>query len=163
MPAALEQDFRRQFADAIGRHCLGQFLFDRQWRDVKAHAHARGIKLIGDVPIFVASDSADVWANPNEFQLDRERRPTVVAGVPPDYFSATGQLWGNPHYDWEKMKASGYDWWIARFRKTLEQVDLVRLDHFRGLEAAWAVPAGELTAEKGARRVPGPGARPAGG
>jgi 4-alpha-glucanotransferase len=154
-PAALDRA-RRRLGDAIGRHSFGQFLFWRQWSDLKAHAHAKNIRLIGDVPIFVAIDSSDVWSNPAEFKLDEERRPTVVAGVPPDYFSATGQLWGNPHYDWPKMKADGYAWWIARFRKTLEQVDLVRLDHFRGFEASWEIPAGSPTAETG-EWVPGPG------
>jgi 4-alpha-glucanotransferase len=155
-PAALDRA-HRVLVDDAGRHCFGQFLFWRQWSDLKAYAHTKGIRLIGDVPIFVATDSADVWANPEQFKLDEDRQPTVVAGVPPDYFSATGQLWGNPHYDWEKMKASGYTWWIARFRKTLEQVDLVRLDHFRGFEASWEVPAGSPTAETG-EWVPGPGA-----
>jgi 4-alpha-glucanotransferase len=155
-PTALDRA-RRALADDMGRHRFGQFLFWRQWTDLKAHAHSKGIRLIGDVPIFVAIDSADVWANPDQFKLDEERQPTVVAGVPPDYFSTTGQLWGNPHYDWEKMKADGYAWWIARFRKTLEQVDLVRLDHFRGFEASWEVPAGSPTAETGAW-VTGPGA-----
>jgi 4-alpha-glucanotransferase len=154
--AALDRA-RHQLADAIGRHCFGQFLFTRQWSAVKKHAHDKGIRLIGDVPIFVATDSSDVWANPHEFKLDAQRRPTVVAGVPPDYFSATGQLWGNPHYDWPKMKAHSYAWWIGRFKKTLEQVDLVRLDHFRGFEASWEVPADSPTAETG-EWVPGPGA-----
>ena len=141
----------------MGRYKFGQFLFTRQWNAVKAHAHSRGIRLIGDVPIFVASDSADVWANSDQFALDASRRPTVVAGVPPDYFSPTGQLWGNPHYDWEAMRATKYAWWVARFRKTLEQVDLVRLDHFRGFDAYWEVAAHMPTAEVG-RWVPGPGA-----
>ena len=155
-PAALDRA-RRTLADGVGRYKFGQFLFTRQWNAVKAHAHARGIRLIGDVPIFVASDSADVWANSDQFALDAQRRPTVVAGVPPDYFSPTGQLWGNPHYDWEAMRATKYAWWVARFRKTLEQVDLVRLDHFRGFDAYWEVAAHMPTAQVG-RWVPGPGA-----
>jgi 4-alpha-glucanotransferase len=155
-PAALEKA-RRQLADGVGRHRLGQFLFSRQWSQLKQHAHDKKVRLIGDIPIFVSIDSSDVWANPELFKLDEERLPTVVAGVPPDYFSATGQLWGNPHYHWEAMKQAGYAWWIARFRKTLEQVDLVRLDHFRGFEASWEVPAGNETAEVG-EWVPGPGA-----
>ncbi len=155
-PAGLERA-RRLLAGGVGRHKLGQFLFARQWAAVKAYANAKNIRLIGDVPIFVAGDSADVWANPELFKLDARREPTVVAGVPPDYFSTTGQLWGNPHYDWEQMKQTGYAWWVARMRKALEQVDLVRLDHFRGFEASWEIPAGQLTAEVG-EWVKGPGA-----
>lgn len=155
-PAALEKA-KKQLVDAVGRHRLGQFLFSRQWAALKQHAHDKKVKLIGDVPIFVSIDSSDVWANPELFKLDDERKPTVVAGVPPDYFSATGQLWGNPHYDWEAMKRTDYVWWIKRFQKTLEQVDLVRLDHFRGFEASWEIPAGNETAEIG-EWVPGPGA-----
>jgi 4-alpha-glucanotransferase len=155
-PAALEKA-RRQLGDGMGRHRLGQFLFSRQWAALKQYAHEKKVKLIGDAPIFVSIDSSDVWANPALFKLDEERKPSVVAGVPPDYFSATGQLWGNPHYDWAAMKKTGYAWWIARFKKTLEQVDLVRLDHFRGFEASWEIPAGNETAEVG-EWVPGPGA-----
>jgi 4-alpha-glucanotransferase len=136
---------------------LGQFLFFRQWHDLRRHARERGIRLIGDVPIFVSPDSADVWAYSRGYLLDETPRPRVVAGVPPDYFSKTGQLWGNPHYDWEAMKSDGYAWWAARLRAALELVDLVRLDHFRGFCAAWHVSAGEPTAVKGAW-VPGPGA-----
>jgi 4-alpha-glucanotransferase len=146
---------RRDLSDAIGRHQFAQFLFFRQWKAVKEHANGRGIKLIGDAPIFVSSDSADVWANPDLFYLDERRRPTLVAGVPPDYFSATGQLWGNPLYKWEALARTGYAWWVARMRASLELVDVVRLDHFRGFEAYWEVPAGMPTAEKG-RWVPGP-------
>jgi len=116
-----------------------------------------GIQIIGDVPIFVAQDSADVWAHRELFFLDETGRPTVVAGVPPDYFSATGQLWGNPLYRWDVHAASGYAWWVARLRRTLELMDLVRLDHFRGFEAYWEIPAGEPTAIHG-RWVKGPGA-----
>jgi 4-alpha-glucanotransferase len=155
-PAALEKA-RRQLADSVGRHRVGQFLFARQWTALKQYAHEKKVKLIGDAPIFVSIDSSDVWANPTLFKLDEERKPTVVAGVPPDYFSATGQMWGNPHYDWAAMKKAGYAWWIARFKKSFEQVDLVRLDHFRGFEAAWEIPAGNETAEVG-EWVPGPGA-----
>ena len=110
------------------------------------------------MPIFVSPDSADVWANPQLFLLDADRRPTVVAGVPPDYFSQTGQLWGNPHYDWDAMRRDGFAWWVARLRATLELVDLVRLDHFRGFEASWEVPAGEPTAVNGQVGA-GPGRR----
>ncbi len=147
---------RREMADEVGAHAFGQFLFFRQWAELRRHARERGIKLIGDVPIFVSGDSADVWANPKGYLLDGSLRPRVVAGVPPDYFARTGQLWGNPHYDWAAMKETGYAWWIARLKATLEQVDLVRLDHFRGFAAAWQVPAGEPTAERGSW-VPGPG------
>jgi 4-alpha-glucanotransferase len=155
-PAALEQA-RQRHQDATGRHRFGQFLFYRQWGHVKNYANSRGIRLIGDVPIFVASDSADVWAHPDLFHLDDRRRPTVVAGVPPDYFSATGQLWGNPLYKWEASRQSGHQWWIARLRATLNQVDLVRIDHFRGFEAYWEIPAGAPTAQAG-HWVKGPGA-----
>jgi 4-alpha-glucanotransferase len=155
-PAALAVA-RRQYADAVGLQRFRQFLFFRQWRAVKDYANQKGIRLIGDIPIFVASDSADVWANPDLFILDDQRRPTVVAGVPPDYFSATGQLWGNPLYNWQKAKQTSYAWWVARMRATLRQVDLIRLDHFRGFEAYWEVPAGKPTAEIG-RWVKGPGA-----
>jgi 4-alpha-glucanotransferase len=148
---------RRELADAVGKKQFGQFLFRRQWDALRRHAHAAGVKVIGDVPIFVAADSADVWANPKLFLLDERRRPTVVAGVPPDYFSKTGQLWGNPLYDWNEHRRTGYAWWAARLRATLSHVDLVRLDHFRGFVAAWHVPAGEATARNG-RWVSGPGA-----
>jgi len=146
---------RRDLSDGISRHQFAQFLFFRQWKALKQHANGRGIKLVGDAPIFVSSDSADVWAHPDLFYLDERRRPTVVAGVPPDYFSATGQLWGNPLYDWEALAKTGYAWWVARMRATLELVDVVRLDHFRGFEGYWEVPAGMPTAEKGRWR-PGP-------
>jgi 4-alpha-glucanotransferase len=154
-PNALTQA-RQQLARAMGLHKFRQFLFARQWQAVKQYANQHGIKLIGDIPIFVSSDSADVWANPGLFLLDERRRPTVVAGVPPDYFSATGQLWGNPLYNWEALRKTGYAWWVARLRTTLEQVDLVRLDHFRGFESYWEIPAGRPTAEVG-RWVKGPG------
>jgi 4-alpha-glucanotransferase len=122
----------------------------------EARQHRAGVRLFGDIPIFPAGDSADVWANQRIFKLDPGGRPTVVAGVPPDYFSKTGQLWGNPVYRWDVLKAEGYRWWVERFRRTFELVDLVRLDHFRGFEAAWEVPAGARTAERGVW-VPGPG------
>jgi 4-alpha-glucanotransferase len=155
-PAALARA-RRELADDVGFEKFCQFLFARQWEALKRHAHAQGVQLIGDLPIFVASDSADVWTHPDLFQLDERRRPRVVAGVPPDYFSATGQLWGNPLYDWDALERTGYAWWIDRVRAVLEQVDVVRLDHFRGFEAYWEVPAGQPTAEVG-RWVKGPGA-----
>lgn len=154
-PAALRHA-RNTLADPIGRHSFRQFLFARQWTRLKRHANERGIRIIGDTPIFVAGDSADVWANPELFLLNERHEPTVVAGVPPDYFSATGQLWGNPLYNWPALKKSGYAWWVRRLREMLKQVDLIRLDHFRGFEAYWEVPAGMPTAEKG-RWVTGPG------
>lgn len=146
----------QRYADAVGRFTFYQFVFSRQWSALREHAHQRGIQIIGDIPIFVAYDSADVWANPELFYLDERGLPTVVAGVPPDYFSKTGQLWGNPLYRWSVLKARNYDWWIARFRATLKQVDIVRLDHFRGFAGYWEIPAGSKTAEKG-RWVPAPG------
>ncbi len=155
-PAALART-RQELHDTVGLHQFGQFLFERQWQALKTHAQENGVRLIGDIPIFVAGDSADVWAHPELFLLDQQRRPTFVAGVPPDYFSATGQLWGNPLYDWDALKRSGYGWWAARLRATLRQVDLVRIDHFRGFEAYWEIPAGLPTAKVG-RWVPGPGA-----
>jgi 4-alpha-glucanotransferase len=142
--------------DEIAFHQFCQFLFFRQWSRLKAVAGEHGVSILGDLPIFVALDSADVWAHPELFLLDEERRPTVVAGVPPDYFSETGQLWGNPLYDWERHHNDGYSWWIARTRHVLKMVDAVRLDHFRGFAAFWEVPAGETTAING-RWVPGPG------
>jgi 4-alpha-glucanotransferase len=155
-PAALAAA-RHELADPVGSYLFGQFLFFRQWHDLRRHTRARGVRLIGDVPIFVSPDSADVWAYPEGYLLDASLRPRVVAGVPPDYFSKTGQLWGNPHYDWEAMQRTGFAWWVARLRASLDLVDLVRLDHFRGFVAAWQVPAGEETAVKG-RWVPGPAA-----
>lgn len=137
-------------------HAFGQFLFDRQWGDLKRFAAERKVRVIGDIPIFVSPDSADVWANPRQFLVDATCRPTVVAGVPPDYFSADGQHWGNPIYDWAAMAADGYAWWVARVRAALRQVDLIRLDHFRGFRQAWHIPAGESTARNG-RWVDGPG------
>ena len=133
-----------------------QFIFFRQWHALKTYANERGIQIIGDIPIFVAYDSADVWAHPELFYLDDEGQPTVVAGVPPDYFSPTGQLWGNPLYRWDFHKATSYTWWLERFRAILKMVDIVRLDHFRGFAGYWEVPAGNPTAEIG-RWVLGPG------
>jgi 4-alpha-glucanotransferase len=146
----------KTLAAEIGMHRFGQFLFDRQWAALKAFAAERKVRVIGDAPIFVALDSADVWANPDEFLLDPDRHPTVVAGVPPDYFSAEGQHWGNPIYDWDRMEQTGFAWWVARMRRALKQVDLVRLDHFRGFRQAWHIPASEKTAKNG-KWVDGPG------
>ena len=137
---------------------FGQFLFARQWGALKEYAAARRVRLIGDLPIYVAHDSADVWAHPELFQMDPARNPTVVAGVPPDYFNPTdGQLWGNPLYDWDAHRRTGFAWWTARLRAALRLFDLVRLDHFRGLAAYWAVPFGSRTAA-GGRWVEAPGA-----
>ncbi|MGE5611187.1 MAG: 4-alpha-glucanotransferase [Bacillota bacterium] len=147
-PFALKQA-RRELRDAIGKHQFIQFLFSRQLGMLRRYAHARGIRLMGDLAMFVSGESADVWANPELFQLDKHRRPTAVAGVPPDYFSKTGQRWGNPLYNWPAMRRQGYAWWIARLRRTLAQVDWVRIDHFRGFEAYWRIPAHLPTAEHG--------------
>ena len=153
--AALDEVFAG-CRDAIQELEYVQWQFFRQWLKVKEYANAKGIGIIGDIPIFVAEDSADVWANPHLFKLDDKCRPSVVAGVPPDYFSETGQLWGNPIYDWDSMARDGYRWWIERFRSSFSLYDLVRIDHFRGFEAHWEVPAGEKTAVNG-RWVEGPG------
>jgi 4-alpha-glucanotransferase len=126
-----------------------QFLFFKQWFALKSYANTRGVKLIGDIPIFVAQDSADVWTHPEQFKLDEQGVPIVVAGVPPDYFSQTGQLWGNPLYNWEHMIADGFRWWIERVRATLHTIDIVRIDHFRGFAACWEIPGGDKTAERG--------------
>ena len=138
-------------------HKLTQFLFFEQWQHLRDACRARGIVVMGDLPIFVAHDSADVWARRELFRLDPDGRPTVVAGVPPDYFSATGQLWGNPLYRWDVLHQTGYAWWVERFRALLTLVDRVRLDHFRGFEAAWEIPNGAATAVRG-EWVKGPGA-----
>ncbi len=143
--------------DEISAHKFYQFLFFKQWVNLAGYANERGIKIIGDVPIFVAHDSADVWANPHLFDLAADGTPYQVAGVPPDYFSETGQLWGNPLYRWDVLAATGYQWWIERVRATLAQVDILRLDHFRGFEKYWAVPASEKTAING-KWVAAPGA-----
>jgi 4-alpha-glucanotransferase len=150
------QAVRQTHAQSVQRHAFRQFLFFRQWLALREYAHDRGIKIIGDIPIFVAYDSADAWSHSELFYFDDEGNPTVVAGVPPDYFSVTGQLWGNPLYRWEVHKQSGYAWWLDRMRATLKQVDIVRVDHFRGFAGYWEIPYGMPTAEIG-RWVPGPG------
>lgn len=155
-PAALRRA-RRQNRAGVKRHIFRQFLFRRQWDAIRSHAAQRGLRLIGDLPIFVAEDSVDVWAKRELFFLDESGRPTVVAGVPPDYFAKTGQLWGNPLYRWDVHRATGYEWWLKRMRATFDLVDIVRLDHFRGFAGYWEVPAGEETAMNG-RWVKGPGA-----
>ena len=148
---------RRHLADEIELHTFAQFLFFRQWDALRTAAHARGIQIIGDLAIFVAHDSADVWSHPEFFELDSEGQPTAVAGVPPDYFSETGQRWGNPLYRWDVLRAADYGWWVDRVRQALRIYDIIRLDHFRGFEAYWSVPATEPTAVNGAW-MPGPGA-----
>ena len=148
--------YRNELADDIEYHNFIQFLFFKQWGDVKRYANENGIKIIGDIPIFVAADSSDAWANPEIFLFDKERKPVKVAGVPPDYFSATGQLWGNPLYNWEKLKETNYSWWVERVRANLSTCDIIRIDHFRGFEAYWAVPYGDDTAING-QWEPGPG------
>jgi 4-alpha-glucanotransferase len=155
-PAALTV-FSEKFADSIRRHAFRQFLFDQQWQALKKYANAKDIQVIGDIPIFVAYDSSDAWAHPDLFFMDKAGNPTVVAGVPPDYFSPTGQLWGNPLYNWEIHKNTGYTWWIERVKSALKLYDILRMDHFRGFAGYWEVPAGKPTAEEG-RWVPGPGA-----
>jgi 4-alpha-glucanotransferase len=155
-PAALNAA-RGSLANQIQMHIFNQFLFDRQWHDLRTYAHSKGLKIVGDLPIFVAYDSSDVWAHPELFHLDKKGKPTVVAGVPPDYFSPTGQLWGNPLYSWEVHKKTGYDWWLGRIRYALTNVDILRIDHFRGFAGYWEIPGDASTAEKG-RWVPGPGA-----
>lgn len=143
-------------ADALEAVRFAQFVLFDQWQDVREHARKQDILILGDMPIFVAHDSAEVWAHRDLFDLDATGHPQTVAGVPPDYFSETGQRWGNPHYRWDRLAERGYDWWVERMRWTLETVDAVRIDHFRGFEASWAVPASEPDATQG-HWVPGPG------
>ena len=145
---ALEK-WKRKLTTAIDRYKFLQFEFFSQWEALKQSATEKNIKIIGDVPIFVAYDSADTWANPKNYYIDEKGFPTVVAGVPPDYFSETGQLWGNPLYRWEEHEKTGYKWWIDRIRCTLNMVDILRIDHFRGFESYWAVPFGDRDATKG--------------
>lgn len=146
---------RKELAEDIMRHSFYQFLFFRQWEKLRAYAHEKEIQIVGDIPIFVAYDSADVWANPELFYLDKQGNPTVVAGVPPDLFSTTGQLWGNPLYNWEVHKKDGYTWWLSRVRAVLQTVDILRFDHFRGFAGYYEIPASHTTAEHG-HWVPGP-------
>jgi 4-alpha-glucanotransferase len=154
-PAALDAA-RQRLAGELEKHRFLQWVFYAQWLELKEYANQRQVRLVGDVPIFVAHDSSDVWAQRDRFYLDEKGQPTVIAGVPPDYFSETGQRWGNPLYRWDVLKAQGYDWWIDRFKAILTQVDLVRIDHFRGFEAYWEIPADEETAING-KWVEGPG------
>ena len=154
-PATLEAA-RSRLSRALEKVCFEQFVFFRQWQSLRDYANGRGILLFGDIPIFVAGDSADVWSRREEFDLNPDGRPRVVAGVPPDYFSATGQRWGNPHYRWDLMRANGFQWWLDRFRSQLALYDWVRVDHFRGFEAYWEIPAESDTAMQG-HWVPAPG------
>jgi 4-alpha-glucanotransferase len=140
---------RERLYDQIEAEKCAQYLFFKQWAALKAACRERGISIVGDLPIFVAYDSADVWACPERFKLDSSGAPITVAGVPPDYFSATGQLWGNPIYNWERERARGFEWWIDRLRASLQVLDVIRFDHFRGFCASWEVPYGESTAENG--------------
>ncbi len=155
--AAALKSARKELAEGIDYHRFAQFLFFDQWDRLRAAAHERGIQIIGDAPIYVSFDSADTWAHQDLFQLDASGLPTHVAGVPPDYFSETGQLWGNPLYRWDKMAKDGYAWWVERLRSIFAQVDIVRLDHFRGFMGFWSVPFGEETAVNG-QWLRGPGA-----
>lgn len=154
-----EQNYEKasmELENQIGIQKYIQWQFFRQWKSLRSYAAEKGISIIGDIPIFVGYDSADVWSNRKLFLLDQKGKPTVVAGVPPDYFSSTGQLWGNPLYNWEAMKEQNYSWWIDRFKVMLELFDIIRVDHFRGFEASWQVEAGEKTAVNG-RWVKAPG------
>jgi len=156
--AAALNHVRQTHAKEIAFWKFAQWCFDRQWHALREYAHGKNVRLIGDVPIFVAYHSADVWANQNLFNLDAHGRPLTVAGVPPDYFSETGQLWGNPLYKWDVHENTGYAWWIARMRRTLDLSDVVRVDHFRGFAGFWEIPADARTAIEG-RWVDGPGAK----
>jgi 4-alpha-glucanotransferase len=154
-PAALKIA-KAELANGIDYHKFTQWCFMRQWKTLKKYANEKGIQLVGDIPIFVAHHSSDVWSNPQDFYLDKDGNPTVVAGVPPDYFSETGQRWGNPLYRWNVMKKDKYSWWVERFRSAYNFVDILRIDHFRGFAGYWEIPATEKTAVKG-KWVNGPG------
>ncbi len=154
--AAAKKEWKKKLNDSITYYSFLQFLFFRQWKSLKSYANENGIRIIGDIPIFVSLDSVDVWANKDLFELDTKGYPLSVAGVPPDYFSSTGQLWGNPLYDWKAHKKQGYQWWIARVKHQLQLVDILRIDHFRGFSAYWSVPYGEETAING-KWIDGPG------
>ncbi len=157
LAVAAKSPLKRQLADRAEGYEFIQYLFFGQWEQVRAHAARHGVGIIGDTPIFTALDSADVWSRPKLFRLDQKTgRPKVVAGVPPDYFSADGQLWGNPLYDWDAHADEGYDWWLQRLRANFALCDIVRIDHFRGFDSYWAIPAGSPTARTG-NWEPGPG------
>ena len=148
LPSIMES-YRSDLKTSIEFHCFLQYKFFQQWEALRRYANEKGIRIIGDVPIYVPLDSADVWANPKLFQLDGNGRPKLVAGCPPDSFTADGQLWGNPLYDWDEMKKTNYAWWVRRLAAAARMYDVVRLDHFRGFESYWAVPAGDKTAAGG--------------
>jgi len=154
-PAAI-RDAGERLHDQVDAEKFSQFLFFRQWASLREYCNRHGVRILGDVPIFVAHDSADVWTHSSQFKLDASGAPRVMAGVPPDYFSPTGQVWENPVYDWDRIQADGFPWWIARIRATLEMVDVARIDHFRGFLADWEIPGGDPTAERG-QWVPAPG------
>jgi 4-alpha-glucanotransferase len=156
VPSAMAQA-RRELMVEIDKVCFAQFLLSRQARQLKEYARTKGLRILGDLPFFVSPDSSDVWANPELFQLDDKRRPRFVAGVPPDYFSAQGQLWGNPVYNWDALRRTGYRWCLDRMRALLEYADAIRLDHFRAFAMAWHIPAGAPTAQSGTW-IAGPGA-----
>lgn len=147
--AAALRKYRKKLAEEIAFYCFQQYLFAKQWKELKAYANKKGIEIVGDIPIYVAFDSADTWANPKLFQLDKEGRPIGVAGCPPDCFSETGQLWGNPLYDWSYHKKTGYAWWMQRIAYCYQLYDVLRIDHFRGFDEYWFVPYGDPTAENG--------------
>ena len=149
LTAASRKEWEKELAEEIHFWKFTQYIFQIQWQELREYAAAHEVSIIGDIPIFIALDSCDVWANKKYFQLDSKGYPTCVAGVPPDYFSATGQLWGNPLYDWDYQKETGYRWWIERVRRQLKMTDYLRIDHFRGFEAYWSVPADEETAING--------------
>ena len=151
----VKESYATVLAEDMNFYIFLQFLFYRQWNELRDYVHSLGIEIIGDLPIYVPYDSCDVWANPELFQLDEQGRPTAVAGCPPDYFSEDGQLWGNPLYDWDKMRQDGYRWWMERIRNASKLFDVIRIDHFRGLESYWSVPFGEETARNG-KWVKGP-------
>ena len=154
--AAARAEALARLDDRVLLHAYLQTEFPRQWDAVRAYAHAHGVRIIGDLPMYVAPDSADVWAQPAQFCLDPDGQPSAAAGVPPDYFSADGQLWGNPLYDWDAMRADGFRWWKERIRGAAKRYDVVRIDHFRAISSYWVVPRGELTA-RGGHWAPGPG------
>ena len=154
-PAAVKK-YREKFLKEMEFYQFQQYMFRVQWKKLKAYANKRGISIIGDIPIYVAFDSADAWANPQLFQFDRDCNPTAVAGCPPDAFSATGQLWGNPLYDWDYHKNTGYDWWMKRLESCFRMYDVVRIDHFRAFDEYYSIPASMKTAEVGTWK-PGPG------
>ena len=148
--------YKEQLKDKIEYYNFIQFIFFKQWNNLKQYANSKGIEIIGDIPIYVAEDSADMWSNPKLFKVNEDNTLKVVAGCPPDAFAVTGQLWGNPIYDWDKMEEDGYSWWILRIRESFKLYDMVRIDHFRGFESYWQVPYGDKTAENG-EWVKGPG------